>query len=271
MSKHTLTVNNLTKKYGDKTALSHVSFTLENGLYGLIGANGAGKTTLMRLLCDIQKPTEGTIEYDGISIAELGEQYRSILGYLPQHFGYYPGFTPMSFLMYMSELKGLEKADAEKRTELLLGEVGLSEVMKKRIGKLSGGMKQRVGIAQALLNDPKVLILDEPTAGLDPRERARFQNMITELSQDKIILLSTHIVSDVERSAKSFLFVNDGDLVFNGRMPSSYTSLDEMYMDYFGEDGKNETDFMGTSQDMQQTDFHSCHRSITPRSCQRGG
>ena len=161
----------LTKKFGSKTAVDNLNITLTNGVYGLLGANGAGKTTLMRLLCNIQTPTSGKIMLNGRSIVELGEKYRNLLGYLPQHFGYYPDFSAYDFLRYVSALKGLDEKAARKKSKELLEAVDLSKESKQKIKTFSGGMKQRLGIAQAMLNDPHILILDEPTAGLDPKER----------------------------------------------------------------------------------------------------
>ena len=193
-----LRLDRLTKEYGSKIAVDELSAVMNQGVYGLLGANGAGKTTLMRMICDILRPTTGEVIYDNCNISEMREEYRNILGYLPQDFGYYPNFTAEKFLLYMSSLKGLERQFARQRSEELLELVGLSQVKGKKIGTFSGGMKQRLGIAQALLNNPKILILDEPTAGLDPKERVRFRNLISAISQNKIVLLSTHIVSDVE-------------------------------------------------------------------------
>ena len=188
----------LTKKFGSKTAVDNLNITLTNGVYGLLGANGAGKTTLMRLLCNIQNPTSGKILLNGKNIVGLGERYRNLLGYLPQHFGYYPDFSAFDFLLYVSALKGLDEKAARKKSKELLEAVDLSRESKHKIKTFSGGMKQRLGIAQAMLNDPHILILDEPTAGLDPKERVRFRNLISAFSKDRIVILSTHIVSDVE-------------------------------------------------------------------------
>ena len=212
-----LRIENLTKQYGAFLAINDLSAVLTGGVYGLLGANGAGKTTLMRLLCDIQAPTAGTVSYDGQNIRENGDRYRSILGYLPQDFGYYPDFTAMKFLLYMSAIKGLSKGYARQRSLDLLDEVGLMQVKDKKIKTFSGGMKQRLGIAQAMLNDPRVLILDEPTAGLDPKERVRFRNLISSFSRNKIVLLSTHIVSDVEYIAGHILVMKKGKFIHEGR------------------------------------------------------
>lgn len=211
-----LLIENLTKQYGSTLAVDRFSTRLTCGVYGLLGANGAGKTTLMRLLCDIQTPTAGSIYYDNQKIQSMGEHYRNILGYLPQSFGYYPDFTAYRFLLYMSAIKGLSKGFARQRSLELLEEVGLLQVKDKKIKTFSGGMKQRLGIAQAMLNDPKVLILDEPTAGLDPKERVRFRNLISTFSQNKIVLLSTHIVSDIEYIAGEILVMKNGQLLHHG-------------------------------------------------------
>lgn len=211
-----LRIENLTKQYGTAIAVDRFSARLTCGVYGLLGANGAGKTTLMRLLCDIQTPTAGSIYYDNQEIRDMGEHFRNLLGYLPQDFGYYPDFTAYRFLLYMSAIKGLSKGFAKQRSLELLEEVGLSQVKDKKIKTFSGGMKQRLGIAQAMLNDPKVLILDEPTAGLDPKERVRFRNLISTFSQNKIVLLSTHIVSDVEYIAGDILVMKKGQLLTQG-------------------------------------------------------
>ena len=193
-----LTMDALTKDYQQKRAVDGVSLSLTPGVWGLLGANGAGKTTLMRMIIGILKPTAGEVRYDGVPTAALGERYRDVLGYLPQEFGFYPEFTVSDYLEYMAALKGLTARDAKRRIDELLVTLTLSDVRKKKIVKLSGGMKRRVGIAQALLNDPEVLILDEPTSGLDPGERVRFRNLLSEFAQNRIVLISTHIVPDVE-------------------------------------------------------------------------
>lgn len=193
-----LKIQNITKRYRDKTAVDDVSITLTPGVWGLLGANGAGKTTLMRMLVGILRPSSGRILCDGVEIGTLGAAYREKLGYLPQEFGFYPEFTVQDYLEYMAALKGLPRTEAARQIDALLERVSLTEVRRKKIVKLSGGMKRRVGIAQALLNDPEILILDEPTAGLDPGERVRFRNLLSEFAQERIVLISTHIVSDVE-------------------------------------------------------------------------
>lgn len=212
-----LYLNHISKVYDVKTAVDDVNLKLEPGIYGLLGANGAGKTTLMRIICDIQQATSGHVEYDHEDIARIGEEYRNILGYLPQNFGYYPDFTAYKFLLYLASLKGLSKGYAKEKSLQLLDTVGLSQVRDRKIKTFSGGMKQRLGIAQALLNDPKVLVLDEPTVGLDPKERVKFRNMISSLSADRIVLFSTHIVSDVEYIADQILVMKDGRIMHQGR------------------------------------------------------
>lgn len=211
-----LTIDRLTKQYQNKIAVDRISLTLTKGVYGLLGANGAGKTTLMRMLCGVLKPTGGEVKFNGIDVSH--EDYRDSLGYLPQDFGYYPNFTAMQFLCYMGSLKGLTKQRAKEKSTELLELVSLSNVAKKKIKTFSGGMKQRLGIAQAMLNNPKILILDEPTAGLDPKERVRFRNLISKLGADRIILLSTHIVSDVENIANTILMMKDGQLIHSGSL-----------------------------------------------------
>lgn len=211
-----LTFDRLTKQFQNKIAVDRFSYTMTGGVYGLLGANGAGKTTLMRMLCTVLKPTGGEILYNGSTIERMGVAYRDILGYLPQNFGYYPDFSARDFMLYMASLKGIPGDAAKRRADELLHMVGLSDVAREKVGSFSGGMKQRLGIAQAVLNDPKVLVLDEPTAGLDPKERIRFRNLISDLSQDKIVVLSTHIVSDVEYISDQIVMMKKGRLILSG-------------------------------------------------------
>ena len=211
-----LSLDRLTKHYGNKIAVDCVSATLKPGVYGLLGANGAGKTTLMRMLCAILESTSGEVLLNGKEVTAMGADYRNVLGYLPQDFGYYPNYTAMEFLMYISALKGIPKQIAIKRSKELLEEVGLSHVANKKVKTFSGGMKQRVGIAQALLNNRDILIFDEPTAGLDPKERVRFRNLLSEYAGDKIVILSTHIVSDIEAIADEVLLMKKGKFVLQG-------------------------------------------------------
>ena len=228
-----LVIDRVSKQYKNKIAVDRIDLTLGKGIYGLLGANGAGKTTLMRMLCGILTPTSGTITYDGLDVSE--EEYRAILGYLPQDFGYYPDFSGRDFLLYMAALKGLSKESAKKRVNELLELVSLTDVAKKKIKTYSGGMKQRLGIAQALLNNPQILILDEPTAGLDPKERVRFRNLIADIGKENIVNLSTHIVSDIDRIADRILMMNNGKLVFNGTREEISGDLEEFYLSEFGE------------------------------------
>ncbi len=206
-------IQNLTKRFGQKTAVDDVSLTLTSGVWGLIGANGAGKTTLMRMLAGILTPTSGRVLCDGADTLSLGEAWRDMLGYLPQHFGFYPEFTVADYLDYMAALKGLEKKAAREKIEELCEILSLTRVYKNKIKKLSGGTQRRVGIAQAMLNDPEVLILDEPTSGLDPGERVRFRNLLSEFARDRIVLISTHIVSDIEYIAAENAVMKDGKLI----------------------------------------------------------
>lgn len=208
-----LELDRLTKQYGPKIAVDRVSARLGAGVYGLLGANGAGKTTIMRMICGILRPTSGEVRLDGRPTAEMGGEFRARLGYLPQDFGYYPEFTALDFMEYMAALKGLDSRGARTRSLELLDRVGLAGEERRLIRTFSGGMKQRLGIAQAVLNDPDVLVLDEPTAGLDPKERVRFRNLIASFAADKVVLLSTHIVSDVECIADSILMMRAGSLI----------------------------------------------------------
>ena len=233
-----LVIRNLTKQYPNKLAVDGVNLTVPRGtivgVYGLLGANGAGKTTLMRMLCGILHPTGGEITLDGLTVDQ--EDYRASLGYLPQDFGYYPGFTGMDFLLYLGALKGLPRPQAKARAAELLDLVGLSEVAKRKLKTYSGGMKQRLGIAQALLNHPQLLILDEPTAGLDPKERVRFRDLIAQWGEHCIVLLSTHIVSDIAHIADVVLLMKEGRIIHNGPA-ADIDDLEAFYLRAFGEEG----------------------------------
>ena len=222
-----LEFNDLTKEFGDFTAVNHINLTMTNGVYGLLGVNGAGKTTLMRMLCTLLKPTSGTICCNGKDIFNMDSEYRKLLGYLPQDFGFYPEFTVEDYLLYIAALKGIRPVVVKKRVKELIAKVGLSKAAHKKMKKLSGGMKRRAGIAQAMLNNPKILILDEPTAGLDPNERIRFRNLISELSEDRLVLLSTHIVSDIEYIANEIWLMKDGEILHKGSIDELINSMTE--------------------------------------------
>lgn len=213
-----LELRNLTKQYGAKCAVDDINVVLRPGVYGLLGANGAGKTTLMRMICNVLKPSAGSILLNGKTAAELGESYHAQLGYMPQDFGFYPDFTGREFMYYMAAVKGLNEKEAKHQIEHLLQMVNLQEAANKKIKTYSGGMKQRLGIAQAELNNPAILILDEPTAGLDPKERVRFRNLIANFANEKIVILSTHIVSDVSYIADTILMMKNGKFLLQEPM-----------------------------------------------------
>ncbi len=241
---------NLTKQYGNFTALDHVNITFTEGIYGILGANGAGKSTMMNLLTDNIPRTEGQILFDGTDILKLGRDFRRVLGYMPQQQGYYEHMTAQTFLSYMADLKAIPKKQARAEIEKLLEITNLSDVRHKKLGGYSGGMKQRVLLAQALLGDPKVVILDEPTAGLDPKERIRIRNFIADLSRERIILLATHIVSDIESISDQILMMKKGRVVGMDRpdrlienvaqevresVVPGHFSLEDVYLYYLGE------------------------------------
>ncbi|WP_277935460.1 ABC transporter ATP-binding protein [Parablautia muri] len=213
-----LQIEHLYKSYRTKEALQDVSFTLHQGTYGLLGENGAGKSTLMRMIATVDFPTKGAIKYDGTDIFLMDEEYRNLIGYMPQNYSVYPGFTAREFLEYMGTLKGISKEKLKTRIPEVLEFVNLSDVADKKVKTFSGGMKRRIGIAQAIINEPKILILDEPTAGLDPKERIRFSNIISDMGKDKVVLLSTHIVSDIEAIANELLVVKKGKIVETGNV-----------------------------------------------------
>ena len=236
-----LTVENLTKKYGEKVALREFSYTFTPGIYGILGANGAGKSTLMNLITDNVKRTEGQILWDGTDILKLGASFRKLLGYMPQQQGMYSDFSARAFLRYMADVKGLKRKDAKAQIEQLLELVNLKDVAHKKLGGFSGGMRQRVLLAQALLGEPQILILDEPTAGLDPKERLRLRQYISDLAQDRIVFLTTHIVSDIESIATDVLLMKDAQLVRHGTPEELIDSvqgkdLEDVYMAYLGGD-----------------------------------
>lgn len=208
-----LTIKQISKNFGDKIALHEIDLEFTAGVYGILGANGSGKTTLMRILASVMKPSTGNVLLDGQDVTMMDHQYRELIGYLPQHVGLYKNFSAEKFLKYIASLKGLSKMGTEEKVNEVLDLVGLFEHRKEKVGKFSGGMKRRVGIAQALLNDPKILIVDEPTAGLDPKERIRFRNLLSKISTNRIVLLSTHIVSDIEFIAKEVLILKEGRLI----------------------------------------------------------
>ena len=227
-----LIADRITKQYKNKIAVDRMSFTLTEGVTGLLGANGAGKTTLMRLLCGILVPDSGIVSCDGMDVGT--EEYRDFLGYLPQEFGYYPEFSGKDFLLYMSAAKGLPRREALCKTDELIELVGLKDAARKKVRTYSGGMRQRLGIAQALLNDPSLLIMDEPTAGLDPQERIRFRELIAEIGQNKIVLLSTHIVSDLEHIADRLMIMKDGRLLWQGEWTAGEGDMEAFYISKVG-------------------------------------
>ena len=220
-----LSLDRLTKTFGSKIAVDNLSIDMKPGVYGLVGSNGAGMTTLMRMICAILEPSSGEVVLNGKNVVDMGAEYRDLLGYLPQDFGYYPHYTAKDYLIYIGVLKGISRREAMRKSKQLLEMVGLSDVSNKKIRTFSGGMKQRLGIAQALLNDPKILILDEPTSGLDPKERVRFRNLLSSFASNRIVLLSTHIVTDVEAIADRVFVMKNGRIVSQG---SIHELLDEV-------------------------------------------
>lgn len=211
-----LQLSEVKKTYGTVQALKGISYTFKPGIYGILGANGAGKSTMINLITDNVSREKGSITFDGEDILKLGRKFRKVVGYMPQQQGFYEDFSPKAFLKYMAEIKGISGKQANKEIDNLLEIVNLTSVAFKKIGGFSGGMKQRVLLAQALLGDPKILILDEPTAGLDPKERIGIRNYIAELSKDKIILFATHVVSDIECIADQVLLIKKGEIVATG-------------------------------------------------------
>lgn len=209
-----LTVNSVSKRFGDFSVLKDIQLEFSNGVYALLAPNGAGKTTLIKMLTTLLHPTNGEILFNGQDIYSMGENYRDMIGYLPQQFGYYKNYNPYQYLQYLAALKGISKKEANEKIPQLLKLVALEDSIKKKMGKFSGGMIQRVGIAQAMLNDPKILILDEPTAGLDPKERVRFRNLLSDLARERIVILSTHIVSDVESIANEIIMIKNERILY---------------------------------------------------------
>lgn len=215
-----LKIDGLYKSYKSKDALKDINFTLKEGVYGLLGENGAGKSTLMRIITTVDFQTKGKITLDGEDIVQMGNSYRALLGYMPQDYNVYMTFTAKEFLEYLGILKGIDKNILNKKIKEVLSLVNLSHVEDKKVRTFSGGMKRRLGIAQAIINDPKIIILDEPTAGLDPNERIRFSNIISEMSREKIVILSTHIVSDIEAIANNLILIKAGEIIETGKIDS---------------------------------------------------
>lgn len=220
-----LVLQDIGKEYGDFTALKNINLQFENGIYGLLAPNGAGKTTLIKMLVTLIQPTNGNILYNGQPILSLGETYRELIGYLPQQFGYYKHYSPKQYLTYLAALKGMDKQEVDSRIDHVLELVALREVKDKKMRKFSGGMIQRVGIAQALLSDPKIVVLDEPTAGLDPKERARFRHLLTSLARDRVIIISTHIVSDIESVANKIIMIKNKELLHSDSVSTICSTL----------------------------------------------
>ncbi|RKJ19522.1 ATP-binding cassette domain-containing protein [bacterium D16-50] len=230
-----LAIDRVSKQYKNKIAVDRISLKLEKGVYGLLGENGAGKTTLMRMICGVVRPDSGTISLDEMDAGQ--EAYRAVLGYLPQEFGYYPEFEGEEFLLYMGALKGMPKAEARRRAKELLELLGLKDVGRRKIKTFSGGMRQRLGIAQALLNRPKLLVLDEPTKGLDPKERAHFRKLVGDLGKDGIVILSTHILSDVEHIAHEILIMREGRMSYRGKWAEEFGDLEAFCLRQFEGEG----------------------------------
>ncbi len=237
-----LELQNITKRYGNRRALDHISLTLENGIYGLLGPNGAGKSTLMNIITGNLKPSSGKVLWNGKNIRDMGADYRSLLGYAPQQQGLYDTFTGIRFLSYMAALKGISKKEQKGEIQRVLDYVNLTEKACRPIGSYSGGMKQRILVAQAILGDPHLIILDEPTAGLDPKERVRIRENIRNISGDKVILVSTHVVSDIESIAKEIILLREGKIVDQdtvSRLCKNYgnvKNLEQVYLQVFGKE-----------------------------------
>ena len=226
-----ITLVNISKSYKNTKAVKDVNLTLTNGITALLGTNGSGKTTLLRIITTVLKPDSGSVFFEGNNIVEDGDDFRAVLGYLPQNFGYYKEFTALDLMLYLSSLKGLDGKTAMQKTEELLEFTGLADVKKNKIKTFSGGMIQRLGIAQALLNDPEVLVLDEPTSGLDPKERIRFRKLLEKISKNKIIIYSTHIISDISEIANRVLLMNEGVIAED----TTVDKISNLCIKYFGE------------------------------------
>ena len=233
-----LEISNLTKKYGDKIALNNFTYTFTKGVYGLLGPNGAGKSTLMNILVDGIKRTDGSIKYNGTEISKMGAKYRNIIGDVPQQQGMYETFTAEEFLNYIGNLKGIDKKELKAKISEVLEFVNLEDVRKKKIGGFSGGMKQRILMAQALLNNPEILILDEPTAGLDPKERIRIRNLVAKISMDKTVIIATHIVSDIEFIAGNIIMLDKGNIIKAGTPSELLKEIDGRVYEQFIEDSQ---------------------------------
>ena len=233
--KHVLELKGISKRYGNVQALTDVNITLRQGIYALLGPNGSGKSTMMNIIVGLLKPTEGVVLYNGDEIKKSGIAYRSKIGYMPQYPAMYPSFSVMEFLLYMAELKGLAKGTEREQIEYLLDKVELSDVTDRRISALSGGMKQRLSLCSAVLGDPEILILDEPTAGLDPKQRVSLRKFISEISTDKTVLWATHIVSDVESIASEIIFVKKGIATAVPHNKDDKVSLEDKYISFFGD------------------------------------
>lgn len=237
-------LKNITKRYDDKLVLNNISYVFDHGVYGLLGANGAGKSTLLNIICGSILPNSGEVLFDNLSTKSSPSECYINLGFLPQNFSYYPQFTGLDFLIYIGLIKGINRKDAKARGIDLLEVVGLSDVKNKKIKTYSGGMKQRLGIAQSLMNDPKILILDEPTVGLDPQERVKFRNLISSLSENKTVILSTHIVSDVEYIAGKILILKDGTFKEQGTLKELISTIKDKVWEFKDTNSKDIGDFI---------------------------
>ncbi|MBY6037276.1 ABC transporter ATP-binding protein [Fictibacillus nanhaiensis] len=254
-----LLVEEVTKNFGKFTALKKINIEFHNGVYGLLAPNGAGKTTLIKMLTTLLFPTSGTIRYEGHDIIKMDDKYRELIGYLPQEFGYYKNYSPTAYLLYLAALKGIDRKTAVARVKELLKIVALDHVATKKMKKFSGGMIQRVGIAQAMLNDPRILILDEPTAGLDPKERVRFRNLLTNLARDRIVILSTHIVSDVESIANEIIMIKNQEVLYKDTVINICRKIDglvyETEVDY-GDTEKFRSTYLTLSEKQETGKMH---------------